>query len=415
MARASVPTLLSLDRYAKILGIAPPHFNQGVAGGVFSDYSTCSGVWWQHPWQKNDRISREDLASAIAGAEFDIAKVLGYWPAPVWISGEQEQQPWPRYQQPEVLLMVSRSVSGRDKVLATRWGKVLGPGRRATTLLAAGAAPVYSDADGDGYSELATVTVAAGALTDWREIKVYFPGKGAVPEWEIRPALSQRLTGGNFVLTFYSWQLVPEVLWEDFPDSGLAAIDLTAVASRLATVDVYREYLDGTQAACQFSWLPDLTTTPDVPVPVTQNGTFVVQDEELGQIQPIPADYSVSAWARAAWPLAVEPDFVRLWYRAGEQSQAYRDSLSGDPLSQVMAETIAWLATARLSRPVCSCAGVTAMANWLQEDLGQASREVSYTLSADLLDCPWGTRRGAIWAWQRAARSGMAQMGGGVV
>ena len=81
MARANTPTLLSLDRFAQILGVPPAHFAGGYTATVFPVTSSCSQVWFQHAWQAADKVGREELAVAIAGAEGDIASELGYWPA----------------------------------------------------------------------------------------------------------------------------------------------------------------------------------------------------------------------------------------------------------------------------------------------------------------------------------------------
>ena len=97
MARASTYTLLSLDRFAQILGIDPAHFNQcgapSLDPAVFPEEGRCSDVWFQYDWQKNDRVSRETLARAIKAAEDDIAKVLNYYPAPLWFTNEVHTYP----------------------------------------------------------------------------------------------------------------------------------------------------------------------------------------------------------------------------------------------------------------------------------------------------------------------------------
>ncbi len=66
MGRSEVLTKLPLDRWAKIMGIDPLHFN-----GVLDDTHTtqsCEQPWMQFAWQSNDRIGREDIAVAIAQA-----------------------------------------------------------------------------------------------------------------------------------------------------------------------------------------------------------------------------------------------------------------------------------------------------------------------------------------------------------
>ena len=113
MARASTDTLLSLDRYAAVLGIPPPHFNQGFSNVIFPITASCPAVWFQYAWQNYDSVSREDLALEIANAEQDIADVLGYWPAPKWIA--QEAHRYPRHHRPDVYGIGGRNVRGQGK------------------------------------------------------------------------------------------------------------------------------------------------------------------------------------------------------------------------------------------------------------------------------------------------------------
>lgn len=415
MARASTPTLLALDRWAKIMGIAPPHFNQGATTTVFPAAGTCNDVWWQHPWQRGDRISREDVGSAIAQAEDEIARALGWWPAPVWTLGTKEKKPWPRFYQREVLTY-PYNVAGREKSVQTEWGKVIDPGQRATTVLAARSAVVYSDGDGDGYNELATVTVAAGTLTDVREIKVYFQNEGPDPIFEIRPAISKTLTGGNFVLVFYAWQLVPIALWEAFPTTTpAAAIDLMQATSREATVEVYREWNDTTAAGVQFEWSPDLVCAAGCLGQTTQNGTFIVRDYETGLVVPYGADYADGCWSDVGWSGCIEPDRIALWYYSGERSDRFINSVDTDPLSDYWAQTIAWMATARLDRQLCSCSNVASFAAYLREDLTRNTSEGSYTLAEEVMSCPFGAKRGEYMAWKRVDKFGERHISGAAV
>src|SRR4030042_76740 len=93
MPRAETPTLLGLERYAKIMGLDPLHF----AGG-FSPRrpaGSCNSIWMQYDWQDGNKVSRDQLSRLIAQAEEDIADHLGYWPAPVWVSAEWQMYPRP--------------------------------------------------------------------------------------------------------------------------------------------------------------------------------------------------------------------------------------------------------------------------------------------------------------------------------
>lgn len=90
MARASRPTLLSLDRFAAILGLVPTAFNQGVSEVIFPGNASCD-PWFQYSFQRHDAVAREDVALEIEQAEQDIANFLGWWPAPRWIAQDVDK------------------------------------------------------------------------------------------------------------------------------------------------------------------------------------------------------------------------------------------------------------------------------------------------------------------------------------
>ncbi len=163
MARASTPTLLSLDRFASIFGINPVHFNGGDGDSIaiFKLQGTCNDFWPQYNWQYNDRLSREELARAIYSAEEDLARVLGYYPAPQWIA--QEVHKFDRHYRRDLWSSGGLNVRGARKSINLRYGKFIQAGQRAVTLVGtattAGLTLVYSDPDGDGFDELVTITL----------------------------------------------------------------------------------------------------------------------------------------------------------------------------------------------------------------------------------------------------------------
>lgn len=436
MARASTPTLLSLDRFAAILGVNPAHFNQAANSTVMPYGSCCQDIHFQYDWQFKDRVSRESLAYAIAQAERDIAEALGYWPAPTWMVEEVRQ--YPQHYQPDVVQYGMLDARGYAKALKTEHGQVIAPGRRAVTLIGTvittGAAPglVYSDADGDGVIDTATITVAT-TLTDVREIKVYFAGHAGLPEWEIRTPRSKAITGGNFIATFWPWQLIDPDLWDalattadataiDWNVSHLAGAPPAAVYDNLVTsVDVYHEYNDTTAVSAVLYWEPSggasvfggaccsacggagcvaCTLT-------TQDGCLHVRDAEVGLVVPQPAAYDSTdaAWEASTPAVCRDPDYVKLWYYSGLIDGRYLNSqFPHDPLPQTWAEAITYLTMARLNRPLCSCDRVEDMFKDLQTDLALVGGPTGYNVDLAVLGNPFGTRKGAVLAWQRVMK-----------
>jgi hypothetical protein len=422
MARASTYTLLPLDEYARILGISPPHFNQAAGATVFPANGSCPDVWWQYAWQHNDQVSREDLATAIRSAEDEIARFVGYYPAPVWIAGEPHQYPRPFARN---TYGFGVNVRGQGKSIKLDFNKLQSPGRRAVTLIEAGATVTYSDPDSDGYDELATIT-ASTTLTDECELKIYFAGEGGDQEWEVRPVLTKTISGGVVTFTVESWKLIDPDLWEQYPNvafndktGALKSIDLEAAASYVSTVDVYREFTDTTAVSAQFFWerQPNLTGVPtcctscggigcEVCTLRTQDGCFQVRGVDNGLAVPFSASYDAdtAAWQRSAWLECREPDQVKLWYKAGDLGRKNRRGDTCQELSRWWAQTIAWLATARLERPLCSCGNSTNLAEAWMKDLAISKEGESIFVSENDLDNPFGTKKGEIMAWKRLSK-----------
>lgn len=417
MARASTVTLLALDRFAKILGINPMHFNGGIApSGAMPLYSNaCSDIWFQHPWQQSDGVSREELAQEIAAAEAEIVEVLGYWVAPVWI--EEENVRYPQYHRQEFVSYDMKDSRGFGKSVRTLKDRVISPGRRVISPVSDGIVKYsveYTDEDSDGYRETATVVVVT-AVTNVKEIKIYYPDECGDPSWEIRPYRTKRLSGGTFTATFWSWQLFTPGELEELPTSpdGLTAIDADDPDSYLEEVDVYREYNDTTKTSAQLLWEPVCPTAMTcvncggagcyLCQLTVQNGCFHIADARSGIVVPMPAAYNsdVGVWDIVSQAVCRDPDTVNLWYRCGIVSQDYISGRSHDPLSDHLARIIAMLAVTRLERALCSCSNATALAQAWQEDLASYGGGAGYMVDRTQLNNPFGTRRGEMDAWQK--------------
>ena len=67
---------------------------------------------------------------------------------------------------------------------------------------------------------------------------------------------------------------------------------------------------------------------------------------------------------------------------------------------QVLQRAIAYLATARLARPMCACVSVTELYHKLQRDLAFADAGGSFQINDDDVGNTFGTRVGEIMAWR---------------
>ena len=419
MARTDIRTHLTLDRFAAIMGIAPVHFNGGAGATVWPPGVSCQDIWPQYSWQHNDVISRFDLAEAIRNAEEDIKRVLRMPVAPEYIVDKQSYPSQKRV-----------GLGANTLKIPTMWRNVLEAGPRAVSAVKLGASVVRSDPDGDGFKELATITVIAADLPTGFDIikaRIYTPGRLAHPTHEIRyPTLT--IDGSdNLVITLESWLLFDPALWEKpITLDGFTAIDADSDSSYLATVDVYQEYTDTTADGVTFHWYGSANCScggigcPDCN-PTEQGGCLTVANTPLGLVVPAPAGYDVdtTAWVKETFSVtSYSPEMVTLRYKSGYVSQDYLLGFTNDPLDQYLAEAIAWLAAARLEAPPCSCGVVQEKFANLRVDINAVSRERSVlvsVISPEMLTNPFGSRRGEVNAWNRIARliSEIPSMAGG--
>ena len=417
MSRATTFTLLSLSEYARYLHLNPLQFAGGVSALVPGN--ACGDVWRQWTWQDDGKISREYAAQLIADAENDIAKELGYWPAPRWIEDERHSYPG-LYDRS--LTGYGQDLKGRYRSLPLNYGHVLYGGQRATELLdddPVGYIP--RDFDNDGFNEAAEFTITVSSTMNPCEVKLYFKeyaaldaencrtdpsSTGADFKWEIRP-IRTSLSGTTLTILVDKWELFKPQLQE-----GLAVNDIDADDgdSYVDAVLVYREYNDPSQPV-QFLWGNDIYCNPSTESPcawVTQDGCLQPSDKRLGLATPIPATYNetTGVFTESAWSQGYEPDGVRLWYRAG----ATESTSSCPVLDRFWGSTIAMLATARLDFPLCSCEEMAerVSSKWTT-DLAEINQNRTFQNPASVLDCPFGTRAGEVEAWRRVRRRALGR------
>lgn len=407
MARANTKTLLPLDRYAEIMGINPIQFNGGYNATLFSDTGSTER-WRQYAWQDENKSSREELAREIARAEKDIFSKLGYWPFPVW--KEDEYKRWTRYHRRDRTALRGYRQSGQAKSVNLDGGKFIEGGKRATTKIGV-ASVVYSDPDGDSFDELATVTIAT-AITDACELHAFFKDKGAYDIWEVRPYISKSVSGGTLTMTFDSWLLFDPDIWEKLrrhPGTGADALDIDSENSSnyVTEVDIYRVYNDpedqctliweGTTAYCSSCSGTGCPQCQDV----TQVACMSVRNELDSLVIPMPATYSSGSFSVTSYTAGYEPDRIKASYRSGDY---VLDSSGCYEMPQDLAEAITYMATARLSRPVCTeNEFLKIKEEELRADLtiiNPDGLEVTRWVTKEVLSCPFGTRRGELDAWQ---------------
>lgn len=418
MAIAKIRTLLSLDRYARIMGINPAHFSGGnqieLASGayLFPLDNAQNDIWPQYAWQNADQCSREELAQTIYTAEQEIVQYLGYYPTPVWI--ESERHDLPTHYRPELrYTKLTRDVTGNDTTVKTNYGHFIRGGRRAVSLIEAGITVTYWDLDSDGWDEFAAINVTVPAGVSPSEIKLYFVGQSADPLYEIRDFKSKALSGNILTFGFESWKLIQPALFELYPtNNGTEAhVELIDPSNFVVTVDAYREYNDHTRDHATF-----YSQSPDDETYTTQGG-FMVTNTSDNFVMPIEGSYSASLgeWVRAE-SICAYPDYVDLWYYSGMRNRPGKHPYSDDYLPDDIAIAIAYMATARLEKIFYANNNATALASRLREYWNESVRDGMFRMPpADSTTNPFGARKGEWEAWRRISRYKTQQRSGGAL
>lgn len=410
-------THLSLDRYARIIGVvSPPHFWGAYNDTIFPLQGTCDVVVPRHGWQLPLVASREEILEQIVIAEEELAGFLGYYVAPTFVKDEVHKYPKPF--DPMVSSSGGLNVAAFEKSIKTRSARVLSQGIRTLTLIGtattSGSSLTYTDEDGDGTIETVTVTMAT-TQTSLCEIKCYVTGTEGDPAWELRHPRSKYFDGsGNVVFQFYVWQFIdPDIDARFNTADDYRAIDYTDTSNLMSSVDIYHEDIDNTQSSARFYWESDpdcvtVGTVTDVGSLLVQDGVAIIRSAEAGLLVPRMATYDSdqSLWTADDWTVGRDPDMARVSYYAGDVSQAYLAGTTCDPLKEVYAKAIAYMATARLNKSICSCAGVVQFFENLQRDLAEAVDGSRFAVGFTDLENPFGTRQGELMAWRLIGKLG---------
>ena len=378
MARADTWTLLCIDDWARYMAIHPDAWNQVYNCNVPYP-GACERVWIQNGWldMTSGRVlGREDVAIAIATAEEMIAHALGFWPAPTWIFGETHEWPYP-----------ARGYQTNYPPIALDWGHVIEGGRLALTAIELGAAVVYSDEDGDGVDDTATISITAAQLAavgaDPAEVAVYFQGE-TEDTWMIRClSTTEDPITGNITLVGRRSQFVDPDLWLVADD-----IDLCVDANFVVMVDVYRRWNDP-QYQAQVVWRGsgDLCGVPAC-AETCQDACISIDDSRRGIVRVIPGTYLSGSWSSASFSQGRLPDAVHVWYHSGLLLQA------NGKIKPMLAEAIVRLANTYMVDQPCGCA--VTLQRWERD---REEQDIN-TYDAQLAMSAFGsTMKGAIFAW----------------
>lgn len=445
-------TTLPLETFRSQFSLSPYHFWQQADGAIIPVDANCSDLVYEYAYQSgvNNAVGRSDIRNAINAATLKMQEHLGFSPvphfaSPALINPSPDAQSIPRFydatqyrsnyvgadsrwltlQLPEgkvrqigvekFTLVATANALGSillqtgGNVLLETGGLILLEG----TLSSSGATLAYTDSDGDGLIDLATIQFTPAALLDVDALECYFNDRnGEQPSnaWKIEPikALQDSITL-LVTITARAWQCVPPQAYDQVIP---AALDPTTSAIYAPAIDVYLHTCDPTGTTtddCQAVLIWETTPYPgwatvcfncDLNFNNSRDPAAVayaiarvgVRDAQAGIVYFGEAIYNTTSQQWLSQPMSNcrPPDRILIRYYAG-------DSLSN------WQKTLANLSAAELGKRVCACSSANEMIYQQQIDRADnsSSKIDQFNLSQDDLGNPLGSKTGQIYAWKQ--------------
>lgn len=358
------------------MGVHPVAFSGGFIEGCSTVFPSerCEKIWPQQRWQNAYNASREHLARMIADAEEDVLAYLDYPVAPeahkkVFVLDDREKEAIQR---------------GYAAVLVLPHYKINAIGEFTETTIDAAASVVLTDEDGDGFKEIATITVniLEADFTSVEEYNLYIDG-----QYKVDPLVSRSYDSntGDLVLKAYAWQLIkPDKLYQYPVADVYYGIDLCSTDSYVADIHVIRRSKTDGATAVTFTDSNGNTYTGDWYVLEGEYGLIRVSlpDACLGPLQwGSYCDYPI---------LSVEVKYItgpEKYDRKGNLIPAHMDE-------------VAQIAAARLEQSVCACGCNQEEIDSYREDWAIATGNSVRRITMADLQNPFGTRAGEVYAYR---------------
>jgi len=398
---------LSLARWLQYMQMHPWHSMQLATKGANSlipIQSSCNGLVFEYAWQVADRGGRADIRRAIAEAEVQWNEQANFPARPTFKTATLE---WPRMGNKALTRWTALDLQGEWMNVRLPDGHVNAIGYDHITT-AVNAPIVYSDEDGDGLFETATITATVPSGTTSDQLHITFVAADVLyPDTPSIPIREASIAGTTATIRIDTYNLVRPILYTiPKPDSlDPTILPPTAGSPFASTVDVARRYCDPTgttldTAQAVFIWestpIPPWATftintvTPDPAALAYAIGRVGIRDADAGIVylgQGVYDSTSGTWTGRVDFSNCRPPDRVLIRYHAG------RDSTQVDM-------AIAQLSAANLARPICACQPSNKELSEWQTDLSRvgATNEL-YSVPVDVSN-PFGSRRGHIYAWR---------------
>ena len=415
---------LPVDTWREIIGYHPFNFWQMSDSVYTAVTSACNQIVYEYAWQDAQQLGRSEIRRSIIVAEQRIAEYLNYHVGRHFVT-ETLQYPSPQNRGQQYV--ISADARGRWLSVQASEGHIRNIGVERYTAVAIDQPIVYSDEDGDGLEDTATITTPT-SVTDPDQLGIYFraddrlDGDGVSERWRIAPT-QVTISSGIATIVCRKWLMVPPVKYEGF---GKSAINPTLIGSFVTAVDVYRRWADPdglTTDDCQAVLIWETAPYPHWAicpnggtVPYTTNSADPaavaygiaragIRDATLGEISVGQSVYdsTTQQWIAADWGVCRQPDRVILRYEAGAPLSATENTRALSAKDGRWDETIARLAAAEMTRRICACDVANQELYRWQFDLARSAgaNDEQYRIGDRNLNNPLGTKAGQVNAWNR--------------
>lgn len=230
MTVTKIKTLTDINNFYTFFGGNPLYFN-GLYPNCISTPSLCGdGDIWE---QYNLPLSRERLAQAIKNSENKVAEVIGTFVRPNWVSEEID-----------IPLHWSNkgTIPLQDITFQSKYSFIKRFGQKKLTKIIPNASVEYYDRDGDGFEEVAELTITVPENVNICDLKFYH--KDTAYELGKPRLIVYDSETGNADYEIDSWLLVRPELYINQTFSAINAINACDSANFVTAIDVYEEAAD---------------------------------------------------------------------------------------------------------------------------------------------------------------------------
>ena len=397
-------TYLTLERFRQIIGINWLDFyGISLASCGYRATGSCAEVWVRDNDQAEDNtLSWSHLLNAIVAAEREVENFLDHPLGLTWVC---DKKTWP-YQQLNRWYTTPQATFDLG-------GDFIEAGQRAETLIGTankGVELVYTDNDGDGFFEVATITFTDATLSgvDLCEIQFRYTANGTT--YYLDSPKTLELSGTTLTATFNSFQLLNPSLFSALFTTYPVDICDGTTDNFVDTIDIYRVYNDTTATQAEICSIGDVgngcapCTQTDPCAPECQEACIIpIGNGGLVKVRAATPDGNGGFTYLSNCNLQCPPSYVNLYYQINPCNIYHCESSECWRVCPELENAIAALAAARLIKS-CVCKCDSGRIKWYQRELGNdntANTFSSQSVTFNIIEsAPFGSLWGEIYAYQ---------------